>query len=398
MEAIMRTEVIQNISYLQPEKWETLTGGSFYASYAWMCYQQTDPASESRYVLVWDDSGELLAATPVYLVEHEASARYDPTCLFPQLPQHGGGAPAVRQQRTLLVGNRRGYANRLLVKPGRNADVALRLLLAAVNEIAAEEANERAWWLYLTEDDIVWLNKVGTGMVLSPWLLAADFVVTLPGESFDEYLAMLSKNARRQVRKDRATFAAAGYKCTTLRLDECWRQVSPLIASHQRWHGHTSSDEIIRDLMHAQAMTTGAHSRVYGCSNARQLVACAITFATSAELVARAFGFDHAHGHSACEYFELMYYRPIEYAYQHGMQRLHLGIGTLQAKIRRGARVRLLWGIATGSRIHPSEAGIAETHNAAYWHVIVEQLGNQCGALIPSVLPAAQELRRPAVQ
>jgi hypothetical protein len=68
-------------------------------------------------------------------------------------------------------------------------------------------------------------------------------------------------------------------------------------------------------------------------------------------------GFDYAALPGAYEYFTVAFYEPIRYAYAHGLRRIHLGRESYQAKVRRGARLRPLWGVLRPDPADPLPAG-----------------------------------------
>ncbi|MFC9227469.1 GNAT family N-acetyltransferase [Streptomyces decoyicus] len=364
----MKTEIVKSLDEVANAAWDAMAGDSFYSSHAWLAYQEKDPGVSVRYVLVHDGTGRLLTGLPVYLVTSEANGMYDPARLFPDLPEQPRSTV-----RTVLAGNRRGYANH--IPPEGNLKARQDLvgqLVDAVGHIAAEEADGHAWWLYLKESDTESLLPYTTSSL--PRLLAADCTISLPGNSFEDYLHSGSSSVRRQIRKDRQAFQAAGYTCSQRPLTQCWHDISPLIASHQRHHGEPGDPGHIRALIREQAETTGDAGMVHACHKDGRTVGCTLTYQTPTEVTSRAYGFDHRHPAHAAEYFELLYYRPMEAAYRTGASRLHLGIGTLRPKLRRGADVDLLWGLRTGPGPADDPAA-ARTHNDARWQTFAAEMG-----------------------
>ncbi|MEU2429985.1 peptidogalycan biosysnthesis protein [Streptomyces sp. NPDC007861] len=361
----MKVSIEDTIDRVDPSAWDALADGWFYAGHAWAVYQEQDKHSTARYVHV--TSGDrLVAAAAVYLVDQEWSELYDTAVLFPDL--HGSALPG---KPVVLAGNRRGNSNRILVDRSHpEADAALQELVAAVNAMAERESDGRAWWLYLGDEDTALLT--GSVPTTAPRILAADCAIELPGAGFADYLAGMSRNQRGQVKQDRQSYQAAGYTTEAVDFRRHWEPFAPLVARHERKHGHAVSDGFIGELMRLQAEFCGATGTVQGCWDAEGMRAGGLSFTTHAMVAGRAFGFDHPRP-SASEYFELCYYRPIEKAYRDGARLLHLGIGTLQAKVRRGARVRPLWGMATG-RFTESAARTAARHNQDVWDGFRQEL------------------------
>ncbi|MGW0538220.1 GNAT family N-acetyltransferase [Streptomyces sp. NPDC003032] len=378
----MKTEIVKSLDEVGSAAWDAMAGGGFYSSHAWLTYQERDPGSSVHYVLVYGGAGRLVTGLPVYLVTSEASGMYDPARLFPDLPEQPRS-----MGRTVLAGNRRGYANRILLEGDgeRRRDLVGRLV-DAVGRIAAEEADGHAWWLYLNESDTESLLPYATGSL--PRLLAADCAISLPGDSFEDYLQSGSSGMRRQIRKDRQAFQAAGYTCSQRPLAECWDDISPLIASHQRHHGEPGDPGHIRALMREQAEATGDAGVVHACHKDGRTVGCTLTYEAPAEVTSRAYGFDHRRPADAAEYFELLYYRPMEAAYRRGVSRLHLGIGTLRPKLRRGADVDLLWGLRTGPGLADDHAA-ARAHNDARWQSFAAEMGGAADRYRSRFLTAA---------
>ncbi|WP_406199080.1 peptidogalycan biosysnthesis protein [Streptomyces sp. NBC_01017] len=361
----MKISIADSIRQVDASAWDALAGGWFYAGYAWTVYQEQDKHSIARYVQV--TSGDrVVAAAAVHLVEQEWSELYDTAVLFPDLDDGGrGGRPVV------LAGGRRGNSSRLLVDRSHpEAEAALRELVGAVNEIAAKESDGRAWWLYLSDEDTAYLTEHVPAT--SPRIMAADCAIELPGTTFDDYLAGLSRNQRRQVRVDRRAFQGAGYTTDAVDFRESWDQFAPLVARHERKHGHDVDDEFIGELMRLQAECCGEFGTIQACWADKEMRAGGLAFTTSTMIAGRAFGFDHPRP-SASEYFELFYYRPIEQAYLAGVRLLHLGIGTLAAKARRGAQVRPLWGLATG-QFKETLPPLAARHNQEAWNRFRDEL------------------------
>ncbi|MGW8362982.1 GNAT family N-acetyltransferase [Streptomyces wedmorensis] len=377
----MNVTLARTLADVPRDRWDALAGGSFYAGHDWAAYQELDPHARAYYFLVHDEDGALVTAASAYLVTREGSGRYRPSTLFPDL-----GLP--RDKPVLLVGNRRGHANRLLLDHAHpHADLALDRLVAAVDRFAADEADGNAWWLYLGEEDARRLMPYSR--LTRPRLLAADCAIGLPGEGFDDYLAAATANQRRQIRRDRRTFLEAGYTYRAEAFRDVWRPMGPLIASHQTHHGHQAGDEAMTELMRQQAETCGRTATVHTCARGSVMAGCALTFTTTTQIAARAYGFDHSRDASAAEYFELFYYRPIEQAYAAGVREVHLGIGTLQPKIRRGAHVLLLWGLVTGTGLPAADDGAAAALNREQWELTAAQLGDRPDALSDSLLPVA---------
>lgn len=364
----MQTRFTDRVSDLEHSSWERLSGGSFYASPAWLAYQELDAHSTTAYALVFDDE-TLVAGAPLYLVDREASWRYDPRRAF------GPEAVTSRDKRTLLVGNRRGYSNHLCVIDDHRREAAVRALVAAINNYAHEHADGRSWWMYLDEATAGLLQSHGAG---NAWLQAGDCSIPLPGTSYEDYLQSRTKNQRNQIKGDRRKFHSAGYSVEHRDLAACWQDAAPLIASHQRRHGHEQSDMSIRALLQDQASVANEASSVHLCRRGPSVRGCGLAFTAESHVTSRAFGYAAESANDAAEYFELLFYRPIELAYQLEVPAVHLGIGTLAAKVRRGAVVQLRWAVATDGR-EPIDA--PPEHNGKVRDAVLTELDGSAATL-----------------
>ncbi|MFJ3713674.1 peptidogalycan biosysnthesis protein [Streptomyces sp. NPDC090053] len=372
----MQISTLDSIQKFESSAWDTLAGDWFYAGHSWAVYQEQDPNSTARYLQVTID-GSVVAATAVYIVEREWSDLYDTRALFPDL--HTAYGPG----RRILAGNRRGNSSRLLVDRAHPmAAKAMRELVRAVNVIAAQESDGRVWWLYLCDDDAALLADLVP--TTTPRILAADCTIELPGTSFADYLATLSRSQRRQVKVDRRVFEGAGHLTKTVAFHDYWGEFAPLVARHERKHGHDVSDAFIGDLMRLQARHCGPTGTLHASWADGEMRAGGLSFTTPTMIAGRAFGFAHPHA-SASEYFDLFYYRPIEQAYQTSVPRLHLGIGTLATKARRGAQVRPLWGLATGNTDNAGPDAAIQ-HNRASWQRFQHELAQTPDALASSFI------------
>lgn len=365
----MQTRFIDRVSDLDHTSWGRLTGGSFYTSPAWLAYQELDADSKTVYAVVLD--GEtMVAGAPLYLVDREASPRYDPHVAF------GPEAVTSPAGRTLLVGNRRGYSNHLCVIDDHRREAAVRALVAAVNDYADEHADGRSWWMYLDEAAAGLLQTHGGAG--DAWLQAGDCSIPLPGTSYEDYLQSRTKNQRNQIKGDRRKFRSAGYQVEHRRLEDCWQDAAPLIASHQRRHGHDQSDSSIGALLREQASVANHASSVLLCRQGPRVLGCGLAFTAESHVTSRAFGYTAESANDAAEYFELLFYRPIERAYELQVPAVHLGIGTLAAKVRRGADVQLRWAVAIDNR---NPIGAPPGHNTKVRDTVLTELDGSVAAL-----------------
>lgn len=331
----MNLTLITDIRDIPTTTWDTLAASAgLYLSHQWLAAQQHDPTAQAHYALVHDD-GHLIAATPLYLVDTEPNALYRVHELIPDR------TPA----RTLLAGARRGYVNAPLLHPrltpGQRRE-ALHHLVAATRTLAATH-EAQPWWLYVTDTAAAELAEAcGTKSAR----LAEDAHIPLPGTTFDDYLAALPSKRRVTIRRERRAFTEAAYELRTLRLSECADTAGALLAQLQERHGHPADPTAMARLLRDQADGMADTGTVRAAYAEDHMVAFSLYYHHANTIWLRATGYDYARLRDAHEYFNLVYYLPIEDAYAHGATALHLGMESLRAKTLRGAATSPLWAVA----------------------------------------------------
>ncbi|MEU3842753.1 GNAT family N-acetyltransferase [Streptomyces sp. NPDC028635] len=325
---------VHDITEVPADRWDALAAqAGFYLSHRWLAAQQHDPTAAVRYALVHDQD-RLVAAAPLYLVDSEPNALYRVHELIP------GRTPV----RTVLAGARRGYVNAPLLHPGLTPGrrrEALTLLVAAAGTLASAH-DAQPWWLYVTDAAAAELAEAcGT----TPTRLGQDAHLTLPGRTFDDYLAGLPSKRRVTIRRERRAFAEAGYELRTLRLSECADAAGALLAQLQARHGHPAAPDDMARLLRAQADGMADSGVVRAAYAQGRMVGFSLFYRHAGTNWLRATGYDYARLRGAHEYFNLVYYLPAEDAYAHGGGALHLGMESLRAKTLRGAVASPLWAI-----------------------------------------------------
>ncbi|OLZ65328.1 GNAT family N-acetyltransferase [Streptomyces sp. IMTB 2501] len=326
--------LVRDLMDVPATEWDALTGhAGLYLSHQWLAAHQHDPTAQVHYALVHAD-GRLIAAAPLHVVDSEPNALYRVHDLIPDR------TPA----RTLLAGARRGYFNSPLLHPRLTPDrrrEALNELVKSASSLAAVH-EAQPWWLYVTDTAAAELaDACGT----KPMQLGEDARIPLPGSTFDDYLAGLPSKRRVAIRRERRAFAEAGYELRTQRLSECADPAGALLAQLQERHGHPADPAFMARLLRDQAEGMADSGVVLAAYAEGRMVAFSLFYRQADTVWLRATGYDYARLRGAHEYFNLVYYLPIEDAYAHGAAALHLGMESLRAKTLRGAVTSPLWAI-----------------------------------------------------
>ncbi|WP_263166129.1 GNAT family N-acetyltransferase [Streptomyces sp. SCSIO ZS0520] len=332
--------------------WDALAQGApFYLSSHWLRFVDTSPTGEPHYFAL-EDGPDLVAGLPTHWNPREPHSGYQPATL---LGAQGGG-PA------LTVGGRRGYCSALLAAPGRSeaaaAEHTAKLLAHALEELP--QAEGRWWWPYLTPDAVD--TAVAAARLLGPLsaeeihLVGADCVVDLIGESPEDLRHSLPTRQRRtNWQREMRRFEESGLRIRRTRLSEVCEEGASLLAQVQWKYGHDETVEQQRSSLRRQAEHLDDLSVVFEARDAEgRLVGFSLCYDWGTELSLRLVGFDYATAQDSATYAQVMLHAPLQYCYERGLRRLHLGTESYEAKCRRGARVRPLWALAPGVSVRGS--------------------------------------------
>jgi uncharacterized protein len=311
---------LASVDEVEAAEWDALAGDEgFFVSHAWLRFVESQVPAE--YVAA-TAAGRVAAALPFYRVAHEPNAWYDPRRL---------AALVGADEPVLLAGSRAGYRSTLL---GAGAP------LAAALEEALSSAGAPLVFPFLTSQALAALAAV------APVTAALDTVeaeLADCGDGFDAYLAQLGGDRRNKVRRERRAFRASGLRIGVRRLDECERELAPLLANVQRRYDQPADPAVLAGLLEAESAALARRSAVFTAEDAEGIVAAFLVYRFGSGLHGRLAGFAYERLPGAFEYFNLGVYEPVAYLAEHGLSGLHLGVGSWQAKAFRGATIRPLW-------------------------------------------------------
>ncbi|MFE6982788.1 GNAT family N-acetyltransferase [Streptomyces griseus] len=327
--------ILEQLDESDRRAWDALAAPrSFYAGTRWLDFQrEQEHGGRVHYVCV-RAGDQLVGAVAVFVVERPSSGNYTPGRLFPDALDQG-------DRPITLVGSSRGFYSGPLFSDAR----ALEPLLDAVQDIADEQSDGLAWWLYTTSADAALLTR-RTGVV--PRLLNGECVIDLPGNSFDDYLAGLPGSRRGRVRRDLREFESAGLHLRRAQLSDEYQRCGALLAATQQKHGVQASADAMTLWLEQLSRAARDTGQLHLCLDSEeQPIGFSLIFTEGQTAFMRAVGFDYERAPHVGEYFQLSCYQPIRDAYADGVTALHLGAGAYHAKARRGAAVRPMWAVPT---------------------------------------------------
>jgi hypothetical protein len=345
---------VDRIAEVDPVAWNRLAGrASLYSAHAWLAYVEDYGDCAARYLLVWQDDS-LIAALPTYRFEGSIPRFYDPEVLLPGIC----GRTAVRP--VLVGGTRQGYATEFLLDPELAAPARGAAVHALLDALRAEPAALTVL-LYLPEEALRTVRPELSDED-AVFLLDARARLDLPPGGLAGYRDTASANARDRMRKEMRRFADAGCRAEVLRLSECHASLGELSAQVLRRYGHPITAQAEAARFAVQARTTlDDLCHVVLARQGERVVGFTQFFGWNRVLFGRLHGLDDTMARSAALYYNLTYYRAIELAADLGYATIDLGCDSYEAKVRRGARLDLLWGVALAPGWGPrTRAAIAD--------------------------------------
>lgn len=339
-------DVKRSAEEVDRQQWGAVAAGkSLYAQRSWFALNESSNV-ESFYLIGRGDAGEIRAILPAHFLPAARSAYYSPSRMF------GDALPPVLADEAawfpgMLGGARAGFLNEILVD-GRlspeDRPSVLRQLANGLDALNESYGGESVVFMYVPTLEAVSLLEAYDAAV--PVFTAAETIVEVEWESFDGYLRALSKSRRHAVKREILRFEATSPRVTVGHLsDAVATAIAPLVANVYTKYGEPQTLPRVSANLQRQAEHLGEASVVFTCERDGRLIGCSFFCHCGTGLFARAVGFDYGLIDNRAEYFNLLFYRPIQYAIEHGLKRVHYGIDTYEAKLFRGAKPRPLWSV-----------------------------------------------------
>lgn len=332
-----RVEEVSDLAAMDPQEWDrlvTAAEGGFYLGHAWLSALHGVDGFAERNLLVRDGAGTLVAGLNLYTIERATNPLYDPhQVLAPDTD------PAAWQPQ-LVIGGRSGYSNGILATSDEGYAAVAEL---ATGEVTASGCGSAAMMYLGTEDTRRMATLIpGTAPVLTGF--RCELPVTF--DSFDGYLAGLSKNRRKHVRRDLRRFTESGCRIEITALEPYVNQLAPLLANVQRHHGVDIPDELHAGYLRGCARgELAGQAVVFQCFQEDRLIGFTLAYAHHGRLTMRVTGLDYARTEVTGAHFSLLCYAPIRYALEHGVRTIDLGTEAYRTKLLRGGDLVPLWSL-----------------------------------------------------
>lgn len=236
----------------------------------------------------------------------------------------------------LSCGGRHLGNTRALARAGAGGRVVRALLEHAVVR-AGERADRCVFFPHVRDDD-----------ALADVLAAAGFeraevdpycVLPVRG-TFEDHLARLSQARRRGIRRDRREVREAGFVLDLVPLAECdLGRLADLDVALLRKHGNDASPAASRAVL--EGLASGPDTVVTTASRDGVVAGFGVMVRHerdgSVQWFGNRAGFDYEMQGEVPLYFEVLFYAPYEWAVDHAVDAIHVGMGSTGAKVSRGA-------------------------------------------------------------
>jgi predicted N-acyltransferase len=332
-----RVEETTDLAAVDAKEWDrlvTAAEGGFYLSHAWLSALHGVDGFAERNLLVRDGAGNLAAGLNLYTIERATNPLYNPhQVLAPDTD------PAEWEPQ-LVIGARSGYSNGILATTDAG--------YAAVAELATGEVTASGYgsaaMMYLGTEDARRMAALIPGT--APALTGFRCELSIAFDSFDGYLAGLSKNRRKHVNRDLRRFAESGCRIEVTALEPFVDELAPLLANVQRHHGVDIPDELHAGYLRGCARgELAGQAVVFQCFEGDRRIGFTLAFGRHGRLTMRVTGLDYERTEVTGAHFSLLFYAPVQYAIEHGIQTIDLGTEAYRTKLLRGGNLVPLWSL-----------------------------------------------------
>lgn len=348
--------VVTYLSYAQlpAADWDALTAGStIYSSSGFVGVREEElpEGARARYLVARDGEGEPVAGLETYTFARPPHLLYTPADLLSGVISEERLAHLAARPLSIAAGwsEFRGQVpGREGVPAGQRAAAVGALTAQALRLAGAAGASVLAY-NYLPREHALEVARAhaADGAVL----LFHDVETVIPiglWQDFDDYAAWLPAGRRPRARRELRRYRAGGRSIVELSLPDAVKEIAPLNSALMRKHGHTAFDEERAVTVYdRQGRFLGDASSLLLSQDEGRAVGFALRYRQRDTLYGRVAGFDYSVPNLA-DYFNLVFYHPIASGAGRDVREIHLGLGTFQAKMVRGAQPNPLYSVYVG--------------------------------------------------
>ncbi|MFG3038963.1 GNAT family N-acetyltransferase [Streptomyces sp. NPDC048330] len=349
----MHVSSYASLGELPTTDWDALTdGATIYSTSGFLGVREEElpPGAAGRHLIARDAAGTPVAGAETYTFLSPPHGLYTPADLLTGLVADARLARVA--ESPLAIGA--GWSEFRGQLPGREGvtaqertDAVDALTSQALKDAEAAGASVLAYY-YLPREEALEVARAhaGDGAVL----LYHDVETVLPvglWQDVDAYLAWLPSGRRPRARREMRDFRNSGRTVREVALPDAVDVIAPLNSALMRKHGHAFGEERARAVYDRQGRHLGACSTLLLVEDEGRPIGFALRYRQRDMVYARVAGFDYSVPNLA-DYFSLVFYHPIATGTGRTAREIHLGLGTFQAKLARGAQPRPVYTVLVG--------------------------------------------------
>lgn len=354
----MQSYVIKSVGELAAAKWDQLEH-PFYSSGDWLRARSQTIKADERFLVVSDQNSPL-AGVPAYLVNRSSHPGFYPPGVLsisdlenPELDSLPGAAQALPELRDEL--QRRGdeWAPSLVMSaPGRLGGIsykagltddirraALAATIDAIEKQAQADSARAICWLYFPEQEYPPLEELLNERDYLSVAVDAECYLPIRWQDFQEYLSMFRAKDRWKIKFEMAALEDAGVEVDLHGGEVLGPDLAPLELQWREKYGRKPSIEEILNDYEMLRTVVGPSLRVFVARLGNRPIGFT-TFLDHGDVwYARFCGFDYTVGNLFL-YFNLFFYRPMQFFIDRNVRHVHYALKAYQAKCSRGCRLR----------------------------------------------------------
>ena len=356
----METQVISNAGTLDPFIWERLAHPSLYLSSNWLRARSRTIKGAERFVLVTGVEGCPLVGVPAYLIGSSSHPGFNPARVLAiddltdaEIESVPGAIDALAELRGMLRQRGGEWTPSLVVStPGRYggisygtgiaADAAHSALVAAVEAVERQARADEArsiCWLYFAEDEDPLLAATLHERGYLSVVVDAECYLPLRWDDFQGYLSSFPARYRYKIRHEMAAFDKAGGDVELRGGEALGPDLAQLELKWREKYGRTPPlADIIADYENLRSYLM-PNLRVFVATLRGRTVGFTLFLQHEDIWYARFGGFDYSVGNLFL-YFNLLFYRPIQFFVERGVRLVHYSLKSYQAKASRGCLLK----------------------------------------------------------
>lgn len=222
--------------------------------------------------------------------------------------------------------------------PTRSADVA-HSLVAQLRLDVQDGLAGAVVFPFVDPADEVLRHVLTTNGFRSGTLTAITYFDLTPFDSYEAFLAALSRGRRWNFQNEQRRLVKSGYECSTVRLADTVRRIAELEAMNAKKYGGDADVLALSDLRLIMAQKLDGAVRVPVAQQGEKIIACGIHLVDDENYQVLMYGCDYTEDDRSTAYQCINFYDPLRYALGRGLRQVRLGMEAFVPKLLRGAQL-----------------------------------------------------------